>query len=395
MRPVHLVLMLVVLTSLSGCLGSSDTSGEAPGTYTVESTLTSIEVETKSAYYQDGQAVDWTVESSGVADAVEAAGGNVVGVVLTMSYGEDESSGGPVCTGGEANAPDTITGSSTKGEWTLSVSDENPGSHNVNLTWHNASLLSGVIDGLTQTEIESQLAFGEAALGTYNLSVTVNAEAFNGALCSNNDDGEEVATTVSLLVLDFTVLNENGDETSSLTVGDGSIPLFLFAGWVFPVVGVIAFVSINHRERFQLDLTFSEPDTEVVEGESTSDGETLVDSYRARVITLSALYVAQGVPWGFITVTMVTFLAAEGADARHPTVVVQVPMGPRHRFLPGSRTGTPTTVDPHRPDRHDYAAHHHAHGAQLGRKHPPAGPAVLLLQRVHGAAGCIDRRLGR
>ena len=289
MRPVHLVLMLVVLTSLSGCLGSSDTSGEAPGTYTVESTLTSIEVETKSAYYQDGQAVDWTVESSGVADAVEAAGGNVVGVVLTMSYGEDESSGGPVCTGGEANAPDTITGSSTKGEWTLSVSDENPGSHNVNLTWHNASLLSGVIDGLTQTEIESQLAFGEAALGTYNLSVTVNAEAFNGALCSNNDDGEEVATTVSLLVLDFTVLNENGDETSSLTVGDGSIPLFLFAGWVFPVVGVIAFVSINHRERFQLDLTFSEPDTEVVEGESTSDGETLVDSYRARAITLSAL----------------------------------------------------------------------------------------------------------
>ena len=315
MRPVHLVLMLVVLTSLSGCLGSSDTSGEAPGTYTVESTLTSIEVETKSAYYQDGQAVDWTVESSGVADAVEAAGGNVVGVVLTMSYGEDESSGGPVCTGGEANAPDTITGSSTKGEWTLSVSDENPGSHNVNLTWHNASLLSGVIDGLTQTEIESQLAFGEAALGTYNLSVTVNAEAFNGALCSNNDDGEEVATTVSLLVLDFTVLNENGDETSSLTVGEGSLPLFVFAGWVFPVVGVIAFVSINHRERFQLDLTFSEPDTEVVEGESTSDGETLVDSYRARVITLSALYVAQGVPWGFITVTMVTFLAAEGADA--------------------------------------------------------------------------------
>ena len=58
MRPVHLVLMLVVLTSLSGCLGSSDTSGEAPGTYTVESTLTSIEVETKSAYYQDGQAVE-------------------------------------------------------------------------------------------------------------------------------------------------------------------------------------------------------------------------------------------------------------------------------------------------------------------------------------------------
>ena len=315
MRPVHFVLMLVVLTSLSGCLSGGGSSEEATSTYTVESTMTSIEVEAKSAYYQDGQAVDWTVESTSVADAIEAAGSNVVGVLLSLSYGEDESSGGPVCTGGEANAPDTITGTSTKGEWTLSVSDENPGSHEVNLTWHNASLLSGVIDGLTKSEIESQLAFGEEALGVYNLSVIVNADAFNGALCSNNDDGEEVATVVSLLVLDFTVLNGDGEETATLAVGDGSLPLFMFAAWIFPVVGLIAYISVNQRERFQLDLDFSEPETEVVEGESTSDGETLVDSYRARVITLSALYVAQGIPWGFITVTMVTFLAAEGANA--------------------------------------------------------------------------------
>ncbi|GIR75741.1 MAG: hypothetical protein CM15mP78_04400 [Candidatus Poseidoniales archaeon] len=315
MRPVHFVLMLVVLTSLSGCLSGGGSSEEATGTYTVESTMTSIEVEAKSAYYQDGQAVDWTVESTSVADAIEAAGSNVVGVLLSLSYGEDESSGGPVCTGGEANAPDTITGTSTKGEWTLSVSDENPGSHEVNLTWHNASLLSGVIDGLTKSEIESQLAFGEEALGVYNLSVIVNADAFNGALCSNNDEGEEVATVVSLLVLDFTVLDEGGEETAPLAVGDGSLPLFMFAAWIFPVVGLVAYISVNQRERFQLDLDFSEPETEVVEGESTSDGETLVDSYRARVITLSALYVAQGIPWGFITVTMVTFLAAEGANA--------------------------------------------------------------------------------
>ena len=80
MRPVHFVLMLVVLTSLSGCLSGGGSSEEATGTYTVESTMTSIEVEAKSAYYQDGQAVDWTVESTSVADAIEAAGSNVVGV---------------------------------------------------------------------------------------------------------------------------------------------------------------------------------------------------------------------------------------------------------------------------------------------------------------------------
>ena len=315
MRPVHLLLMLVVFASVSGCLGGGGGGSESTGTYTVESTITAVELEAKSSNYQDGETVEWNVDSSAFSETIEAAGGNVVGVLFSLTYGEDETSGGPVCTGGEANAPDTITGVATKGEWTLSEADQNPGSHDVNLTWYNASLLSGVIEGLTENEIEAQLAFGEEALGTYDLAVTVDAEAFNGALCSNNDEGEEVSTVVSLLVLDFTILNEDGEEAAALAVGDGSLPVFLFAGWIFPVLFLVGYVSTKRRDRFHLDLDFGEPETEVVEGESTSDGETLVDSYRARVITLSALYVAQGVPWGFITVTMVTFLAAEGADA--------------------------------------------------------------------------------
>ena len=46
------------------------------------------------------------------------------------------------------------------------------------------------------------------------------------------------------------------------------------------------------------------------------EGKTLVESYNARVLTLCALYVAQGIPWGFITVTFVTYLAAEGFAAK-------------------------------------------------------------------------------
>ena len=83
------------------------------------------------------------------------------------------------------------------------------------------------------------------ARGAYNLAVTVDADAFNGALCSHNDDGEEVATVFDLLVLDFTILNEDGEEAATMAVGDGSLPLFLFASMDFPVVGLIAYVSAS------------------------------------------------------------------------------------------------------------------------------------------------------
>ena len=44
-------------------------------------------------------------------------------------------------------------------------------------------------------------------------------------------------------------------------------------------------------------------------------GNSLEESYKSRVLTLCALYVAQGIPWGFMTVTFVTYLALEGVGA--------------------------------------------------------------------------------
>ena len=53
----------------------------------------------------------------------------------------------------------------------------------------------------------------------------------------------------------------------------------------------------------------------IVDEETTERGNSLVESYRSRVLTLCALYVAQGIPWGFMTVTFVTYLALEGVGA--------------------------------------------------------------------------------
>ena len=136
-----------------------------------------------------------------------------------------------LCLGIENNVEDTIIGEVSKGQWNSDGSGNNPGSHAVNLTWHNNSLLSGdVISGLSEKEIYNQLAFGEEVLGIYDLTITVEAEAFEGVNCQHTDNGEEVESTVSLLVIDFEILSNgesvppiNGDDVTALGAGDGEI----------------------------------------------------------------------------------------------------------------------------------------------------------------------------
>tara|TARA_B100000700_G_scaffold45781_1_gene47958 strand:+ start:6089 stop:8011 length:1923 start_codon:yes stop_codon:yes gene_type:complete len=110
--------------------------------------------------------------------------------------------------------------------------------------------------------------------------------------------------------------NETDDDNAtSMSVGSGVIPSLLFTPWFIGMFALVGFITIR-RDDFQLSLVLEE-DSEIIVAEvADSEGETLVESYRARVLTLCALYVAQGIPWGFITVTFVTYLAAEGVAAK-------------------------------------------------------------------------------
>lgn len=122
-------------------------------------------------------------------------------------------------------------------------------------------------------------------------------------------------------MLDYTVVmvGENGEVAAQgVSVGEGSLPIPLFLLWFTAVLLMVGYLNVN-RTRFHLDVVLEE-DAEPVEnvadnGSTTDGGETLLDSARARILTLCALYVAQGIPWGFITVTFVTFLADEGVSA--------------------------------------------------------------------------------
>ena len=333
-RKSPLVLLCMVALLLAGCTQPESELGGPKGTYDIEADWTVIELESKTEYYPDNEDVSWTLESAEFADEIEIAGGNVVGILFELSYPNEDESAGFGCTGLENDVQDIIYATAQKNEWSKDGFDTNPGGHQVNLTWHNNSLLDlGTVSGFTQKEIHDQLAFGENALGTYNLNVTVDARAFDGLTCTHSDNGEEVTTTVSLLVIDFTITQNNTEsqDITALGAGDGEISLILFTPWFIGIIALVGFISIN-RERFQLDMILEEDEeistetdfwsasvqktqTDEIDASSSSEGKSLVESYNSRVLTLCALYVAQGIPWGFMTVTFVTYLALEGVGA--------------------------------------------------------------------------------
>ena len=312
----HVAILMMLLMMLPGCLSTTEEALGGVGTYEVEATWTTIDLETKTAFYADDEVVTWTLNDADVAGQIEDAGGHVVGLVLAMSYPADDESPSGLCTGLEADVPDIVSGTATKGEWSLELTDSGFGGHEVNLTWHDQAILdAGVATNLTEQEVLDRFVFGDEARGAFDLTVVVDAQAHNSALCSHSDDGEEVTTVASLHVLDLTVTpaDADGDAASALAVGTGAIPSVIFAPVFIGMIALVAFVT-RHQDRFQLRFVLEEEEEEI-EGESTSEGVTMTDSYRARVITLCALYVAQGIPWGFITVTFVTFLAARGVGA--------------------------------------------------------------------------------
>ena len=192
----------------SAAAGVESAGLTAVGDYVVNGEVETILLEEGGEYIQDGD--EWPVSqtSDAVRNEIETAGGNVIGVRITLTYDEDETSSGLTCGAvGGNDAPDTITASLEHNEMTNSGSGENPGSHTVDLTWVNLSLLDEeVISGMSGTEISDELNAGDAGLGAYDIIIGVSAATGNAGFgCERSDNGEDVSWTIELLVLDFTV----------------------------------------------------------------------------------------------------------------------------------------------------------------------------------------------
>ena len=185
------------------------------GKYTVEGELTYIDFDEGGEYIADGTSLTIDLNTDSLSDMEQEM--NIVGVLVSMTYGEDEESrDGFQCL--SETAPDTITGSASHLNFTNSADGQNAGgsgAHDVTTEWYNSSMIGTgenpeVVEGLSEPEITNQLDAKGAGLGDYSIQIGVTAQADSCTIPNlqpqNEDNGEDVSYTIQLIVLDYTII---------------------------------------------------------------------------------------------------------------------------------------------------------------------------------------------
>ena len=179
------------------------------GTYSVTGEFSYIDFDSGEETIADG--TPFVLDLNTDALSSEDQGKNIVGVLVSMSYGEDEEgAGGLQCNGPNSpqNAPDTISGTATHLEFTNTGDGQNQGgsgSHDVTTEWYNSSMIGTEVEGLSESEIADQLDSKGAGLGDYSVEISVSSNQGSSFGCQNSDSGETVSYTIQLIVLDYAI----------------------------------------------------------------------------------------------------------------------------------------------------------------------------------------------
>lgn len=188
---------------------------DAAASWSIEGTLEFVHIGSGEEFVADGQTVPVEVHSDGAGGAAD--GRNVVGIIATLVYGEDETAGGPGCAApGAADAEaDTIGGLLQRAERSQSAEGQNvegsTASHDVGIDWFDRALYdAGSAENITEADLRAALDGGDAGFGPSTLDLSVTVATGGGAFCNHQDDGETVQWSVSLVVLDYTLTKAEG-----------------------------------------------------------------------------------------------------------------------------------------------------------------------------------------
>jgi hypothetical protein len=203
---VFFVLAFPIYFSIAAGNADTDFAGAA-GDYQVSGELTYVVLDSGSESIADGDTWSMTYNTDAVNDADEL---NIVGVRISMSYGEDETSSGLGCgaPGSGGSAADTITGTASHLTFNASGDGQNNGgngAHDVSAIWYNESMIGATVSGLSMNEIKAQIDSMGAGLGDHTVSIAVDAQAGGSLGCTHDDGGETVDYTVEMIVLDYSI----------------------------------------------------------------------------------------------------------------------------------------------------------------------------------------------
>ena len=173
--------------------------------YEVTGEVTYIELAAGDEFIADGETL--TIEDLSTDSIDDAEDLNIIGVRISMSYGEDEQESGACPTGGPS--ADTVTGVINHLDYTNSgtgTNDGGSGSHEATIEWVNTSLI-GEIVVMSKAEIIEQIDAQGEGIGTYSgeISVEANAGPSTPFVCQRSDGGEQVSYVIELVVFDYDI----------------------------------------------------------------------------------------------------------------------------------------------------------------------------------------------
>ena len=179
------------------------------GKYSVSGDITYIDFDEGGEYIADGDTLTIDLNTDSLSDMEQEM--NIVGVLVSMTYGEDEQGRQGLCLSG--TAADTISGTASHLNFSNTADGQNGGgngAHDVTTEWYNSSMLDSDIEGLSESEITNQLDAKGAGLGDYSIQIGVTAQADSCTLPNlqpqNEDNGEDVSYTIQLIVLDYSII---------------------------------------------------------------------------------------------------------------------------------------------------------------------------------------------
>ena len=173
------------------------------GNYSIEGTYSYHQIASGSQYIDDGSTIEITANSDAAGDEIK--GKNLVGVRATLTYTDDESGGGLGCVGYQT-ADDQVSASLEYPE-IMPTNGQVLSGESLAVEWHISDLVGTTVSNMSESGIRMLLDGDGMGLGEHYLDISVDVVegGGTGVNCQTSDNGEEVAYTIELISLEYTI----------------------------------------------------------------------------------------------------------------------------------------------------------------------------------------------